>query len=211
MSRAIRVPPELRDLPRTTLIALGVVAANLLILAGLMPMALEQADALEADLSRLRADVRQTRMATEKARDDIAFVEANTDRYLDALDRGLFEPQDRLKATAKLDDLYIRDYLAGLTYEFSSQSLDTQGDTTIVTTPLRLTVDTLLDRDIYAFMQDLERSFPGVLVLKELHVVPRQEVTDQVLAQIRAGTPVPLFSGELLYDWRVARGGEGQR
>lgn len=202
---SLEIPDELRDLPRPTLIALGGLVLNLLALVFLLPYVYGQLDDLRRDLGRLRAETTATRAQTLQAKQDYEFVQENQGRYLDALARGLFEPQDRLVAKARLDDLYVRDHLVSLTYEFASQTTQEAGDVQVVTTPLRLAVDSLLDRDVYTFMKDVEHSFPGVLVLREMTIGQRTPVTDQVLAQIRAGTAVPLFSASLVYDWRVAR------
>lgn len=201
----LTLPAELRDLPRPTLVALGTVAVNLLLLLVVVPYAMGQLDDLQVQFNRLRGEVTQTRTLTLQARKDFEFVQENSARYVDALDRGLFEAQDRLDATARLDELYNRDHLAALAYEFTSQTTAEGRGITIVTTPLRLSADAMLDRDIYMFMRDLQHSFPGVLVLREMRIRPKVPLSGQVLDSIRAGTAVALFNADLSYDWRVAR------
>ncbi len=203
--KSLSLPDALRDLPRSTLISLGVLSLNLIAVAALLPFLYGMLDDLHRDLQVLRSDTTATRAQTLRARQDYEFVQANTGRYEEALARGLFEPQDRLVAKARLDHLYGRDHLVALTYEFSGQTTEDARDVQMVTTPLRLAVESMLDRDVYTFMQDLETSFPGVLVLRELSLAPRAPVTEQALEQIRSGTAVSFFSATLAYDWRVAQ------
>jgi hypothetical protein len=211
-----RLIETLKGLPRTTLAALAVLALCGLGLGLLLPYLGGQLDDLQRSLRSLRAQTAQTRALTVKTRQDVAFAREHMDAYRAALAQGLFAEQNRLEATQILDTLYHEDYLAGLTYEFASQTTRPAGPHTVVVTPLRLSVDVMLDRDIYVFMRDIEDRFPGRLVLTDMRILPQTPVTPSLLAAIRGGRPATVFRADLTYAWTAARratastGGNGE-
>lgn len=201
-----RLPKDLRDLPRGPRTALGVLAVTALLAVVTLPVLMLLVSDAEDEAMMLRSQVQAVRGQITQARADYAFVQDNQGRYVSALERGLYRAQDRLEAKEALDGLFATDYLTGLTYEFAAASTGrppgAQHD--VVSTPLRLELGAMLDRDVYAFLRDMEKTFPGYPVLKGLTVKPGDALTQDALTRITRGEAVPLVRATVTYDWRSA-------
>lgn len=210
-----RLPKDLRGLPRRARSALGVLVVTLLVALVTVPVLMIFLTDAEDEAAGLRRQIQGLRGQIAQARADYAFVQDNRVRYMRALERGLFRPQDRLEAKDALDELFAADYLAGLTYEFAAASAGRPdgAEHDVVSTPLNLEVGAMLDGDVYAFVRDMEARFPGFPVLKRLTVTRGEPLTQQALERIARGEAVPLVRATLSYDWRSAvppNQGEGQ-
>lgn len=202
-----------KQLPRNARIALGVLAVTAAVAAVALPMALSAVDDAERELRTLRARTSQVQGQARQAADDFDYVTANAPRYRDALARGVLDPQDRLAAKTDLDQLMKDAYLVRLGYEMAAAKTEEGPDGyAVVSTPMKLEVSALLDRDVFVLLRDLETAFPGYGVVRGFRITRADPVDDSNLKKVAAGTPVPFITGSISIDWRTARkpgGGEG--
>lgn len=202
-----RLPAALRKLPPLARLALVVLLTDAVIAAVALPVLWGRVDAREAEVRRLDREIGALRAETRQARQDVVFVQENAERYEKVLGSGLFDGQNRLLAQHRLDEAFVDNYLADLTYEFAAaeeRALPVR-DHILVATPLRLEAQALLDRDIFTLIRDLDSRFPGTAVLRGLSLGPVTPVTADALRRIRAGVAVPFFTATLTYEWRTVR------
>lgn len=196
----------LKQLPRGARIALGVLAVTAVVAAIGLPYGASFVDDAEMQLRRLRAQTSQTQGQARQAVMDYDYVVANTDRYKDALSRGVLDPQDRLDARRRLDDLMRDTYLVRLGYEMAAAKTEQAGNGySIVATPMKLEVSAMLDRDIFVLLRALDGAFPGYGVLRGFHLNRADPPDAANLKKVVAGTPVPFITGTITLDWRSAR------
>lgn len=204
----------LRQLPRGARIALGVLAVTVIVAAAGLPFAFGAVDDAQAELRRLRAATNQTANQARQAAQDYDYIVANTERYEDALGRGILAPQNRLEARHRLEDMQGYHYLVRMAFEMAAvRTQPGPGGHEILSTPITIEVGAMLDHDIFTLLRGLERAFPGYAVLRGFRLARQTEVTEDALARITAGQPVPFVSGSITLDWRTARApnGEGRR
>lgn len=202
----------LRQLPRGTRIALGVLAVTILIAVGALPFAFAAVEEADAEFRRLRAATNQTRGEAQQAVMDYDYVVANADRYKNALGRGVLDPQDRLDARQRLDTLMSEAYLVRMGFEMAAAvTQQGPGGFDLITTPIKMEVSAMLDRDIFVLLRDLEDAFPGYGVLRGFRLTRGDAVTDEALRRVTAGEPLPFVTGSVTLEWRsaTAPGGQG--
>lgn len=202
----------LHQLPRGARVALGVLTLTIVIALGALPFAFAAVDEAEGQLRRLRAATNQARGEAQQAALDYDYVVANTDRYKNALERGVLTPQDRLDARQRLDTLMNETYLVRMGYEMAAAVIQQgPGGHEMVTTPIKMEVSAMLDRDIFELLRDLENAFPGYGVLRGFNLARGDAVTDEALRRIKAGEPLPFITGSVTVEWRsaTAPGGPG--
>lgn len=196
----------LKQLPRGARIALGVLAVTAAVALVGLPYAASHVAEAEAQLRTARAQTAQTQAQARQAAMDYDYVVANADRYEDALARGALDPQDRLKARERLDELMRETYLVRLGYEMAAVKTEpADGGYSIVTTPLTLEVSAMLDHDVFVLLRALDGAFPGYGVLKGFRIARADPVNADALKKVAAGTPVAFITGTISLDWRSAR------
>ncbi|MFA7430099.1 MAG: hypothetical protein WCZ23_08075 [Rhodospirillaceae bacterium] len=196
----------LRHLPRGSRIALGIITMTAVVALGALPFAFSAVDEAEAALRRLRAETNQTRGQAQQAALDYAYVQDNSGRYKDALARGVLDEQDRLAARQRMDELMNDAYLVRMAYEMAAaESKPGPGGYQIVSTPIKMEVASMLDRDIFVLLQSLETAFPGYGVVRGFRIARQDPVTEDALRRVTAGEPVPFLTGTVTFDWRSAQ------
>lgn len=195
----------LKQLTRGARIALGVLAATAGAAAAGLPYGASLVAEADAQLRSLRAQTSQTQAEARQAAMDHDYVVANTGRYKDALARGVLTPQDRLGARERLDELMRDSYLVRLGYEMAAARTEQAGAHTIVTTPMKLEISALLDRDVFGLLRALDGAFPGYGVLQGFRIARADPVDDSALRKVAAGTAVPFITATVSLDWRTAR------
>ncbi len=195
----------LRQLPRGARVALGVLAATTVIALGALPFAFAAVEEADGQFRRLRAATNQARGEAQQAALDYDYVVANTGRYKNALERGVLDPQDRLDARQRLDTLMNQTYLVRMGYEMAAAvNQQGPGGHDLVTTPIKMEVSAMLDRDIFVLLRDLEDAFPGYGVLRGFRLSRGDAATDEALRRVTAGEPLPFVTGSITLEWRSA-------
>ncbi|EKV32253.1 hypothetical protein C882_3317 [Caenispirillum salinarum AK4] len=159
------------------------------------------------DAQRLQQEVTRVEGEAMRLRRDIEFVQQNTGRYEQVLARGLFGERNRLLARRALERQLASHRLQGdITLHPRSQGPSHRIAGTeyrMLTAPVVMAADGMLDADLFDLMGDIGGSLPGYLVL-ESAVLTREDVTPEKLQTLRSGLPVPLVRGRLTYHWLSA-------
>lgn len=161
-----------------------------------------------AEAQDLRRELNNVQGMTRSLRADIDFVAQNTDRYQQTLARGLFGDRDRLLARRALEHRVSANRLQGsitlqprVTGEAHRVGRDQY---TILRAPVLIAAEGMLDADLFALLDDLDRAVPGYLIFSDGVLSRVGAVTDEELTMLRNGLPVPLVTGRLTFQWLSA-------
>jgi hypothetical protein len=138
---------------------------------------------------------------------ELANFKTNLPRYEALKASGFFSEQDRFRMARELDVLRGRSGIASFAYTIEDikkiENLDAAvaqvdlADSRIVITGF----NALVDSTIYAFVQNMQRSFPAHLRLHSFSLRRVMDVNESALETIALGKPTQLISSEAVFDW----------
>lgn len=202
------------EIPRTVLIAVGVLIGTAVIyglLAVYLGGALEEAIARNG---RLKSEIQQTQNNIERARDDYAYVDEHKVAYEELLNSDRLIPHTRRAAAIELQRVARLRGITSLNYVFEAapanslvtvQAQPTSGNYRLSVENVRLTIGAPLDGPIYGFISDISQSFPGAAVVELVTLNRAPGISESAIAALSNGTNSGLVTGEIQMSWRTAQ------
>jgi hypothetical protein len=72
---------------------------------------------------------------------------------------------------------------------------------TLVKSEVRLKFGVVTDADVYALIEDLQRSFPGIVLMSEIKISRAAELSKNILVDLSQHRITPLVKGEVAFVW----------
>ena len=165
-------------------------------MSGRMTELRDQRQQLAAAMGRASRELRELEEKRET-------LERKRDAYEAAQESGFLGTRDRLDATRAIERLASSNNLNTVDVELRPQVTlpGRGGHGTVTATPIIFKVSGLLDRHIYAFMADLKRDMPGLVLVRRLEVRRAGEITPEVIERVRAGELPDLVTGTVEVAW----------
>ncbi len=156
-------------------------------------MAINFRQTQERSFNRAVGDRSAFQRKIQTLKEDLTFLESHQ-KDIDFLkEKGWMFPQNRLIAGEFLERL--RPLLKEVSYQFEPESVkELKENVSVKVTQISFETGSILDVEVYAFIEALLNQFPGILILRDL-TLRRQE-----------GEP-HYIQGTIVVDW-VAMGGE---
>jgi hypothetical protein len=219
---------KLPDLPRSVALSVLVITASV-VLFGISYFTLGEAhDEAIVTNGRLIAQVAKTQKDIGTAQDDFQYVTENQERFEALLQSDRLVPHVRRAAVRQMQTLALQRRLSALNYDFavvgekSAAAVGSQAPNQTApdgkSSSYRINVESVelkvgapLDGQIYGFIQDLGKSFPGAAIVQsvELHRAPK--VTQEMLTQVSRGEDSHLVNGEIRFLWRTAQANDSEK
>lgn len=211
--------PEMRiklpDLPRKVVTSIGVLAASAILFVILLQVLGGTLDNAVAENARIKRSIDQATRDVATVSTDYKFVTENTEYFEKLMKGDRLIPHTRRDALKQLQSLAQEHGLTAMTADFSASNEKAapaaagqpQADAYRVSVEsIKIKLGSPLDGQIYGFIADLRRNFPGSVVLMSLKLSRPPKVTADMLAQIsRKGT---IVTGEMEVVWRTALANE---
>lgn len=148
--------------------------------------------ALTKDISRLEAS---SSLVSERA-----------DQYGELAESGFMEGQNRLEATKLVKKLSVEAGILRLNYEFMPvERFPVAGhdplQVTVTSSPMKLEIQALFDRDIYAFIDKLRARMPGHVTIREMEVTRLIEDSAALAQDIARGEKPAAVRADVTLDW----------
>lgn len=189
---------------------------NVLLAAAWQQYLLPQSDELtneknatESDRSRLQQEIIDL-----PAKYDA--LKKNEARYDALMAHGFTQPQDRIVARQKLDNLRAESGLRGISYNIQPLEV-VKGDQDyaltdqMVRSQIDVTFESLTDVEIRDFIDKMRDQFNGLIVLKEIALERKDPLNEENLLKLSKKTPVDFITGKATFSWYdlVPKPGDG--
>lgn len=137
---------------------------------------------------------------------DTEFIAENVGRYRTWADRRLFEPPDRLAAARRFRRLAAERGINELRFEFEPAERypigpDRETPVQLVATPVRFTISSLFDRNVFGFLDAVRQELDGYVTLRRVKMERVAIPLDEVLARIEVRDYPSLITAEAVLDW----------
>jgi len=158
-----------------------------------------EAASVQATRSKLQTDIRELPAKH-------AALEASETRYDDLEAHGLFTPQDRIEARGHMGILRQETGLSAVNYSIEPQkTIDTPAlaptEKDLVMSEIKLKMDSLTDHEILKFLDKMQTSFSGLVVLKDFKMTREKELTNENLMSLKNGETTNFVSSEASFEW----------
>lgn len=164
--------------------------------------------AASAELRQIGTQVAEKRAESDRLRTEAEEIKQQQVRYESLARAGFFSDQNRLVARKRIEDIQKETGVLQASYDIATgevqkdQNADEAGYAVLVS-PIRIGIEAMDDVDIYNFIYWMENSFPGHIMLDNLHVTKTRDLDEVSLRQIGAGVPTPLIKADLAFSWRT--------
>ncbi len=201
---------KLPDLPRKVMVSLAVIAGSAITFGLLLQFLAGARDAAIAENTRLKGAIDRATRDTLTVNTDYQFVSENTE-YFEKLVKGdRLIPHTRRDALKQLQSLAQEHGLTQMTADFSTTAAPPaagQADAYRVSSEsIKIKLGSPLDGQIYGFVSDLRRNFPGSAVLMSMKLARPPKITAGMIEQVsRKGA---IVTGEMELVWRTALANE---
>ena|SRR3990167_1839783 len=151
----------------------------------------------QTDLKRAQTETLELHQKLATLQRELNFLQTHEKELKFLQERGWFSPTNRLKAQAILEHLNGPFDNTDYTFE-PEQSIDLEGNHFYKNTQILWTGEAFLDSDVYSFLEDLQKEFPGILTLEEMTLIRQGEIEGLTLSTLEK----PHFiKARLLLNW----------
>ncbi len=203
------------EVPIPVLISGGIIVFFLIVFLGSFPFLTGARDEAQNQNNRLQNDLQSTNASIDRARNDYAFVEDNERRFEEAMASDEIMPHTRRAAARQIQTVAIENGLMSLNYNFALAASPDQGrgqGGPSASDAYRLQVENLsleigaaLDRSVYAFIEELVRTIPGTIVIREFQVGRAESISTEMLNRVAQGQNSGIITGTVRFSWRTAQ------
>lgn len=196
-----------RMIGRNRFIVLAVVAATTLLLGGLwQKYFLPQHEGLRVSESAADSDISRLQRELIDLPEKYKALQANEAKYDVLLKEGLLEPQDRILARAKINDIRMQSGLRRIGYNIAPQEKVTHPESTtlgsdIVRSKINVELKGLTDLEMRDFIQKMHHDFGGLVLIKSLELKQDKEADAASLLALSRKTPTDFISGNVVFEW----------
>jgi type II secretory pathway pseudopilin PulG len=211
---------KLPDIPRHVTIAAVVLAVSGVLFGTLLPTLGASLDQAIVQNKKLQSDIAQAGKVGNQARADYKFATENREKFEAVLQSDRLIPHTNRDAAQKLQTTAVQDGVTALTWQFGAVAALSAASVTsqVKQSGYRVDVQSIglhigapLDGQIYRFIADLDRGFPGSVVLASVSLARPEKLTNDAINGIgRVGTP-GLVTGEISLLWRTAQANDSEK
>lgn len=186
-------------------------ALALISVVGLMLLLAQAMDtwraAVETDIRRAHRHNGSLRHRIAESAQARSFVAETLPQYRRAVDAGFLSEPDALVASQAIRTLATRHGLTEASYAFDRRertplTLDGYKDPLILTTlRIGLTIEALLDADVFALLDGLQQTLAGYVLLNRLSMTRLETDRSALQRTVRRGDPVSLVRARVELDW----------
>jgi hypothetical protein len=199
-------------LPLRLKLVAAVIALDLLLLAVAAFFEDQELHERQAAVGQLRGQVAQLRRQSADLRQQLARYPELLAHFKGASEKGLLQKRDAEKLVEAVTDFSAIHQVQNLHYRLEAEDIkpDPKARYLLGSTIVSLEGGSVLDGDALAFWDEVLGSLPAHYRVTEATIEKVREVSPQVLADLRAGRPVPLVHAKLSLRWSsLQRVGEG--
>ncbi len=206
---------KLSDVPIPVLISSGILAFFLLVFLIAFPFLSGSLDDATAENRRLQNDLRTVQASIDRARADYDFVVENEQRFEEAMASDEIVPHTRRAAARHMQTVALDNGLTSLNYNFALEGSDSRGADrdqaaenkaySLHTETIDVEVGAPLDRPVYAFVEELTRTIPGTVVVREIIMQRSESISTDMLNRVAMGQNSGIVSGSITFSWRTAQ------
>jgi hypothetical protein len=170
-------------------------------------------DSAVAEGKRLQNEITKITSAITRSRNDQEYLDVHLARYEELIKSDKLIPHTRraaltaLRAAAEphgLADSLNFTFTAGTGSVAAAQSQPTSGAYKVSVETIALKIAAPLDGAIFRLIDDVNRTFPGSVVLESMTLERPLEVNEAALSDIGRGSS-SLVTGEVTLSWRTAQ------
>jgi hypothetical protein len=168
-----------------------------------MPMAEESA----RKLNEVNGQIASTSQKISSIKADLETFKVTLPQYRELEAKGFTLPQDRFRMSRDLDAVRLKAELAG--FKFTINDIRRVESPDVDPTPMQLiyrrikvdNVESLLDINIYNFIDAMQRDFPAHTRFQSLQIRRKDPLNGAALAKIQRREKVDLITAEAQFDW----------
>lgn len=154
----------------------------------------------ETHFNRIKMEKLSLQKKIRALENDIAFVKDHQKELDFLVSKGWFLPKNRLIAGEILEKL--RGSLNKVHYTFEPENAKNMGEEyAFKVTKIVLEVAALLDSDVYEFIQEILKEFPGILIPLEFTLTRGEEINEKNLLALRQKDGPNFIDGKLIFEW----------
>lgn len=192
-----------RVLVLSMLVALNVLF-GLIVYSYLLP----QEKTLEREKRGLQSTVLGLRNNIANVQLDIEQLESQKDAFEALQERGFFEVQNRraVRETTELARDKAGVVSAVVSFKPGEKEVDAQAaeaNHVILNSAVQIDIKAISDRDVYLYIEELKRTFPGHLSITSIEIERELDVSRGVLRNIAFGDNPALISAQVVLAWRT--------
>lgn len=188
-----------------TLLVLAAIAATLgfLCYGIVVPMALQS----QTELNRTKNAISEKTSEIDNIRDELENIKKRKIDFDILKAKGFFDVQNRIYVQQYLDSFKAQTALIRTRFEVSPASVISmpEGDKiehTLLSSPIKVSIDAIDDVDVYTFVELIRTRFPGDTAIASVTLKRLQEPENAILQSIAMGTPSALVQAEVVFTWR---------
>ncbi len=160
----------------------------------------------DRELATAKSEVAQKRTEIAALKEEYETLQSQLVEFKFLEKKGFFNNQNRVLARDRLELLSkitglpksVFDIAAGET--LTNDIIKPSGHV-VIRTPIKITINTFNDTDVYTFVSLLEERFPGEIGFQKITVNRSEEVTSETLKKIGSGENVNLVSSDVVMTW----------
>jgi hypothetical protein len=180
---------------------------NLLIAAFYFLTLAPMLDTAQAQLNAVSGQISSLNGKIASAKQDVVFVNENQSKYEALKDKGLFMEQDRFLIDHQLQDMRSK---AGLSaFSFTVEDMKDVPNASAGGMGYRLVssrvnierIGSLLDNDIYVFLQDISATFPEHTSFQKFVIKRTAEADEKALKDVQDGKQVNFVTADISFNW----------
>lgn len=158
-------------------------------------------------LSAVTGDISSLRGKIQNTKQELAEYQTNLPAYETMRSNGFMSGQDRFQITRDLD--VVRQNAGGIGFSFRIEDLKTLDNAAAKNAGMKVVdsrinienITTLLDIDIYSFVNRMQREFPAHLRLNSIRIERKDKLNQATLARLQRKDNVALINSNLVFDW----------
>ncbi len=190
-----------------------IVLAGLVLLCGgsayslyeyLIPQKIEA----EGVLSTAKSALQQKRVEIQKLKEEYALLQTQLRDFKDIEARGFFNDQGRVEAQTNFEKIRAASGVIIAKYSIATGQLiedprASEAGYVILTSPIKVELDSLEDTDVYSFIKLIQERYPGKIDLTRLGMSKAEKLTSDTLRNINRGKAVNLIKTSIELEWKT--------
>ncbi len=162
----------------------------------------------ETVLNSAKSALQQKRVEIQKLKEEYALLQTQLRDFKDIEARGFFNDQGRVEAQENFEKIRAVSGVIIAKYSIAAGQLiedprASEAGYVILTSPIKVELDSLEDTDVYSFIKLVQERYPGKIDVVKLDMSRPEKLTSNTLRAINRGSPVNLIRTTLDLNWRT--------
>ena len=193
---------------RRVMLLLVLVAINVLLAAVVYGYMLPSKGKAERELRAKKAEVSRVQTDIERMRVEFDQLEEQKERFEGLKKSGFFIDQERRQAEDLFALLQERTNVISAKASIKPGTVEDNEEAAkaghkILSSPVEIEIEAILDTDIYHYIYLLEQFFPGHVDITSMDIIRDIDVNRAVISSIASGASPPLMKARLSMIWRT--------